>query len=95
VIQEALTNVLRHAGAASATVRLDYRPEELRVEVTDLGGAADPPPAEAGAPPGGGGLGIVGMRERVTALGGTFAAGPGVAGGFRVYACLPSPGGPS
>ncbi|MCP3782641.1 sensor histidine kinase [Micromonospora sp. A3M-1-15] len=83
VVQEALTNVLRHAGPATATVRLQYAPTEVAVEVTDTGrGAAAP----AGRP---GGYGLAGMRERVTALGGSFAAGPASAGGFRVSATLP------
>jgi signal transduction histidine kinase len=81
IVQEALTNVLRHAESATATVRLAYAPAEVTVEVTDTGQA-----------PGGsmdGGSGIVGMRERVGALGGVFEAGPRVGGGFRVYARLP------
>jgi signal transduction histidine kinase len=82
VIQEALTNVLRHAGPAAATVRLDYQEEALSVEITDTGRGGP-----AAAP--GGGHGVLGMRERVTALGGTFSAGRGPAGGFRVHALLP------
>ncbi|SBT53169.1 sensor histidine kinase [Micromonospora auratinigra] len=81
VVQEALTNVLRHAGPATAAVRLRYAPAEVAVEVTDTGRG----PAAAGT----GGSGLAGMRERVTALGGTFAAGPAPARGFRVYATLP------
>jgi signal transduction histidine kinase len=83
VVQESLTNVLRHAGAATALVRLGYLPGELMVEVTDTGrgGAADAPP----------GHGLSGMRERVTALGGSFDAGPGDSGGFRVHMRLPTP----
>jgi signal transduction histidine kinase len=83
VVQESLTNVLRHAGAATALVRLGYLPGELTVEVTDTGrgGAADAPP----------GHGLAGMRERVTALGGSFDAGPGDSGGFRVHMRLPTP----
>jgi signal transduction histidine kinase len=75
--------VLRHAGAATALVRLGYLPGELMVEVTDTGrgGAADAPP----------GHGLSGMRERVTALGGSFDAGPGDSGGFRVHMRLPTP----
>jgi signal transduction histidine kinase len=83
VIQESLTNVLRHAGPAAATVRLDYTEEALGVEVTDTGRGG---PAAA---PDGSGHGVLGMRERVTALGGTFSAGRGPAGGFRVHALLP------
>ncbi|MEH1129078.1 sensor histidine kinase [Micromonospora sp. CPCC 206061] len=81
VVQESLTNVLRHAGAATATVRLAYKTEEITVEVTDTGRTA--------AAPSGGGHGLAGMRERVDALGGEFDAGPMPGGGFRVYARLP------
>jgi signal transduction histidine kinase len=78
-----LTNVLRHAGAATATVRLAYLPEEVCVEVLDTGRGAAGASSE--------GHGLVGMRERVTALGGDFTAGPAGGGGFRVYARLPLP----
>jgi signal transduction histidine kinase len=83
VVQESLTNVLRHAGTATAVVRIDYAPRELIVEVSDSGrgGAAESPS----------GHGLSGMRERVTALGGSFAAGPGDDGGFRVHMRLPTP----
>ncbi|MGK5444559.1 sensor histidine kinase [Micromonospora sp. URMC 105] len=79
VVQEALTNVLRHARVTAARVTVDYGGEELVVEVTDrgVGGA------------GGAGHGLAGMRERVTALGGALTAGPGPDGGFRVCARLP------
>ncbi|MCW3840712.1 sensor histidine kinase [Micromonospora yasonensis] len=83
VVQESLTNVLRHAGPATATVRVRYAPAEIAVEVTDTGRGAAAAPARTG------GFGLAGMRERVTALGGTFAAGPAPGGGFRVYATLP------
>lgn len=83
VVQESLTNVLRHAGAATATVRLAYLPEEVSVEVVDTGRGA------IGASSGGHGL--VGMRERIAALGGDFTAGSAAGGGFRVYARLPLP----
>jgi signal transduction histidine kinase len=82
IVQEALTNVLRHAVSATAAVRLGYAPSEVTVEVTDTG---------RGTPTGSdGGSGIAGMRERVGALGGVFEAGPRVGGGFRVYARLPA-----
>ncbi|MEU2611779.1 sensor histidine kinase [Micromonospora sp. NPDC007271] len=84
VVQESLTNVLRHAGPATATVRIRYAPAEVTVEVTDTGRGPAVGPAPAG------GYGLVGMRERVTVLGGSFAAGPGPGGGFRVYATLPA-----
>ncbi|MFG3418965.1 sensor histidine kinase [Micromonospora sp. NPDC047730] len=82
VVQEALTNVLRHAGPATATVSLRYAPTEVAVEVTDTGRG---PAASTDRP----GYGLAGMRERVTALGGSFTAGPASAGGFRVSATLP------
>jgi signal transduction histidine kinase len=80
VAQEALTNVARHAGTASATVRVAYRPDDLVVEVDDDGTA----PAVVVA-----GNGITGMRERATALGGTLTAAPRAGGGFRVRAWFP------
>jgi len=83
ILQEALTNVLRHAGAeAAATVRIGYRPGELCLEVLD-DGTGD------GTGEGGTGHGLDGMRERATALGGTLAAGPRADGGFAVRATLP------
>ncbi|MEV4629317.1 histidine kinase [Micromonospora sp. NPDC049523] len=86
VVQESLTNVLRHAGAATTVVRIDYRPTEVTVEVTDTG-PAGPGPGAAGP---GAGHGLAGMRERVTALGGDLNTGPRPGGGFRVYARLPA-----
>jgi signal transduction histidine kinase len=85
VVQEALTNVSKHAPGAVATVRLTYLTSEFRVEVTDTGTGA-PSLAEAGA-----GHGLLGMRERALSSGGTFTAGPVPGGGFRVAAALPSP----
>jgi signal transduction histidine kinase len=80
LVQESLTNVLRHAGPAGATVEIEHEPEALTVTVTDTGpgGAMN----EAGQ-------GINGMRDRVTTLGGTFAAGPRLTGGFRVRGTFP------
>ncbi|MDG4808335.1 sensor histidine kinase [Micromonospora sp. WMMD1120] len=87
VAQEALTNVLRHAGVARAEVTVGYRADGISIEVTDRG-AAD---QRAGATPAGApGHGLAGMRERVAALGGRLATGPRVDGGFRVYAELPT-----
>ncbi|MEV4538313.1 histidine kinase [Asanoa sp. NPDC049518] len=81
VVQESLTNVLRHAGAASAAVVITYLPASVVVEVTDTGRGG-----VVGAP----GHGLQGMRERVTALGGSLTAGPLSAGrGWRVHAELP------
>jgi signal transduction histidine kinase len=85
-VQEALTNVTRHAGPATATVRVLYGQDELTVQVDDDGRGAGP----AGAADGDNG--IRGMRERATALGGQLEAGPLPAGGFRVLARLPLDG---
>ncbi|MFC5922557.1 sensor histidine kinase [Micromonospora vulcania] len=83
IVQEALTNVVRHAGAADCRVTVERRADELDVEVLDDG---------PGGPVGDDGHGIVGMRERVALLGGRFEAGPRPEGGFRVAARLPLPG---
>ncbi|MEU9502496.1 histidine kinase [Streptomyces sp. NPDC048196] len=87
VVQEALTNVHKHAPGARARVRLAHREGELAVQVEN--GPCDGGAADAGLPSGGNGL--VGMRERVTALGGVFVSGPTDGGGFRVSAVLPAP----
>jgi signal transduction histidine kinase len=83
IVQEALTNTIKHAAAARATVHLRFGADQLEVEVTDDGPEA---PRPAGDGPG---LGLVGMRERVDVLGGTLAAGPRDGGGFTVRALLP------
>lgn len=82
IVQEALTNAARHAGPAKVAVQLAYGTDELTIRVED-DGVADPagPPAP--------GIGLTGMRERVTALGGTLDAGPREEGGFAVRARLP------
>lgn len=86
IIQEALTNVRKHAGAgAKAEVSVVRVGRTAEVTVLDDGTGADPGPA----PDDGGGHGLIGMRERVTALGGTLTAGPRYGGGFRVHAILP------
>jgi signal transduction histidine kinase len=87
VVQESLTNVVKHAGPARATVRVAYGPSEVVVEVTDEGHGLEPPSAAAG--PLRPGQGLVGMRERVTTAGGELEAGPRPEGGFRVRARLP------
>jgi signal transduction histidine kinase len=87
IVQEALTNVARHAGPATATVRISYGDRDLSVQVDDDGRGLS---AHGSAP--GSGKGLVGMRERVAALGGDLQAGPRPGGGFRVRACLPLDG---
>jgi signal transduction histidine kinase len=85
VVQEALTNVLKHSASRTANVGISEVAGQLVVEVLD-----DGPPHDAGsAQPLTGGHGIAGMRERVAAAGGQFSAGPTAAGGFRVEARLP------
>ncbi|MFI5909468.1 sensor histidine kinase [Dactylosporangium sp. NPDC051541] len=87
IVQEALTNVTRHAAASSASVRISCRPHFVVVEVDDDGTATpDRPPVP--------GVGLLGMRERVTALGGRLRAEPRPGGGFTVRAELPVDGGP-
>lgn len=82
VVQEALTNTLKHAPAARAAVSLRYTDEALEIEVSDDGtDAADTSPA--------GGHGLAGLRERIAVFGGTFDAGPREGGGFTVRARLP------
>jgi signal transduction histidine kinase len=87
IVQESLTNVARHAGPASTTVRVSYQPGAVVLEIADTGrgrrsGAARP-----------GGHGIAGMQARAAAVGGTLQAGPSGDGGFRVCARLPLEGG--
>jgi len=82
IVQESLTNAIRHAGPATASVRLTFEPDQLQVEVTDTG-------AGGTASSDGAGHGIAGMRERAAAVGGTLQAGPDPRGGFRVHASLP------
>ncbi|WP_253768936.1 sensor histidine kinase [Goodfellowiella coeruleoviolacea] len=83
VVQEALTNTVKHAAGAAASVTVDYAPDLLRVAVTDTGGH---PAAEA---TGGNGRGLIGLHERLGVYGGTLHAGPGAAGGFQVTARIP------
>ncbi|WP_246002486.1 sensor histidine kinase, partial [Allorhizocola rhizosphaerae] len=81
IVQEALTNTLKHAGQAKAEVRLKFEPDLLTVEVFDTGqgphGSVSP------------GHGLLGMRERVSVYGGILRTGPRPGGGFRVYAKIP------
>ena len=91
IVQEALTNTLKHSGAGHATVRLSWSQDHLEVEVSDDGpvtGVAVPPPVRADS----GGKGLVGMRERVMLFGGELEAGPSPHGGYRVAARLPLEG---
>ncbi|MFF8728227.1 sensor histidine kinase [Streptomyces sp. NPDC015171] len=88
VVQEALTNVHKHAAGAKTHVRLAHRGSEIAMQVEN-----EPPPEPASARAAGlpsGGNGLVGMRERVVALGGVFVSGPTDAGGFRVSAVIPA-----
>jgi signal transduction histidine kinase len=80
IIQEAVTNVVRHAGTAECQVSIDRQDGQLSIEVTDSG---------RGGIVAGTGYGIVGMRERAALLGGDFSVGPRPGGGFRVVAQLP------
>jgi signal transduction histidine kinase len=98
VVQESLTNVVRHAGASRAVVTVSHHRDQVVVEVTDDGraGSGGVRGGRAAAPGGSGngdgvgsGQGIVGMRERAKALGGRLEAGPRPGGGFRVQASLP------
>jgi hypothetical protein len=83
IVQESLTNVVRHAGRVTTTVGLRQDGGQLCVDVVNDGGAA---PAAFGD---GAGAGLAGMRERAAALGGTLDAGPRPGGGFAVHARLP------
>ncbi|GAA3368018.1 histidine kinase [Streptomyces sannanensis] len=82
IVQESLTNIARHAAAATASIRIDYRPDALAIRVDDDGKAT---PDTAPTP----GIGLLGMRERVTALGGRLRAEPLSEHGFTVQAELP------
>jgi signal transduction histidine kinase len=81
IIQESLTNVVRHAKATAATVRIQYGEQALVLQVDDDGDSLVGPPKE--------GNGIIGMRERATALGGTLTASRTPTGGLRITAQLP------
>ncbi|HYN95438.1 MAG TPA: sensor histidine kinase [Pilimelia sp.] len=81
IVQEGLTNAVKHAAPARCRVAVAADGDTVTVEVADDGPAGQPPPGE--------GHGLIGMRERVMMYGGTFAAGPDPAGGFRIRARLP------
>ncbi len=84
VVQEALTNVLKHASGAEAAIRLVYGERALVITITDDGG-----PAGYGPPGSAGGRGLIGLRERVGLYGGELDAGPRLGGGWRVRASFP------
>lgn len=83
IVQEALTNSLKHAGPARATVALNYGERFLELEVSDDGRGL--------AASNGAGHGLAGMRERVALFGGAFESGPRAGGGYRIHARLPVP----
>ena len=83
IVQEAITNTIRHSHAEHVSISISTVGETLRVEVVDDGSAA-----HAGTQTDG--LGLLGMRERAHALGGLFDHGPAAGGGYRVTAILPS-----
>lgn len=84
VVQEALTNTVKHASGATAAVTVDYGPDRLRVEVTDTGGRS------SGAV--GSGRGLIGLRERLAVHDGTLTTGQRLTGGYRVEALIPLEG---
>jgi signal transduction histidine kinase len=91
IVQEALTNTLKHAGPVRAGVRVRYTPETVEIECRDDGGNGTPAAGQNGVtgPGQNGGHGLAGMRERASLLGGEVTAGPQPQGGFRVSARLP------
>lgn len=92
IIQEALTNTRKHAGPVPVRVHLDRRPDSLRITVEDNGtGTPDTSSHDAPGPGPGTGHGMIGMRERAKAAGGTLTAGPRPTGGFRIHTELPLP----
>jgi signal transduction histidine kinase len=85
IVQEALSNAMRHAPGSQVNVRVGYHPDCLQLEVRNDAAAADGPASVTA----GSGHGLVGMRERAAMLGGTLFAAPVPGGGFRVTAVLP------
>lgn len=83
IVQESVTNAVRHSGADSCLVRIEYRADELAVEVSDRG--------KGGGTGTDTGYGLIGMRERTALLRGDFTAGPRPGGGFLVAVRLPIP----
>jgi signal transduction histidine kinase len=93
VVQEGLTNVMKHAGQTRTTVHLEYRPRDLLITVSDDGRRPDSgaPGPEPGPGPGSasGGRGLIGLRERIAVYGGELDAGPRPGGGWRLKARIP------
>ena len=93
VVQEALTNVIKHANQARSVVRIEYGPSELLIDVADDGRPPSGAPGATGPgrsqPPGAGGRGLIGLRERIAIYGGDLDAGPRPGGGWRVRARIP------
>ena len=98
VVQEGLTNVMKHAGPTRTTVRLEYRPRDLLITVSDDGPPPGSAPAAAagprvgpgaGAERGSGARGLIGLRERIAVYGGELDAGPRPGGGWRLAARIP------
>jgi signal transduction histidine kinase len=87
IVQEALTNTLKHSAASRADVHVRYWPDELEVEIVDDGRV------DGGSSSASGGLGLIGMRERAALHGGQLSAGPAAGGGFAVKVRLPTPAG--
>jgi len=86
VVQEALTNTVKHAAGAPAVVRIDHGADQLSIEVTDAGGGAS---GSERTEPSGMGKGLIGLRERLAVYGGSLQAGPRIRGGYRVEAVIP------
>ena len=82
IVQEGLTNTLKHAGPTPVSVNLRYRPDTLEIEISDSGGGAAPELP-------GGGQGLIGIKERVAMYGGAFDAGRRAEGGFAIRVLLP------
>jgi signal transduction histidine kinase len=89
IIQEALTNALKHASASHARVAIRHRPESIELEITDDGSGS----ADGRSAPRERGRGLIGMQERVGMFGGVLEAAPRAEGGFRVHVRLPIGGG--
>jgi signal transduction histidine kinase len=80
VVQEALTNTIKHAPGSEVSVVIGYAEDSLEIVIADTGGKRDAVPAE------GNGSGLIGLRERLAVYGGELTAGPTLAGGYRIKA---------